>query len=98
MQDEKMLERAREGELTEKEQEDVRGIIFGALPKLDETTDKGSIERALNQPSPRGRENYERKLLSEGARRALREPDTTTSYSYFSSSLRSASFSVILCV
>jgi len=73
-----VLQRARAGELTEEEKNDLREIVREDLSKLDDSTeDKGSIEKALNQPSPKGRANYERKLLSEGARRALRQLETT---------------------
>lgn len=75
-QDQKVLQRAKKGELTEKEKENLRESISDALSKLDETPYKDSIEKALKQPSPRGRENYERKILADGARRALRESET----------------------
>src|SRR5215211_6742885 len=71
------LQRLNEGELAERKKEDLREVIFGALQKLDDATDRDFIQKALKQPSPRGRENYERKILSEGARRALRELQTT---------------------
>jgi len=75
--DEKVvLQHAQEGELTEKEKEDLRGVIFGTLPKLD-PADKDFIQKALKQPSPRGRDNYERKILSKSARQALANPEET---------------------
>jgi len=74
-QDKKVLERAKEGKLTEKEKEDLRRIVFEALSELEETTEKNSIERALNQPSPTGRKNFQRRILSEAARRALQAPE-----------------------
>src|SRR5215207_3368736 len=76
-QDKKVLEHAKEGELPEKEKEALRGILLEAVPKLKKTTDKDLIERALKQPSPRGRESYERKILSQAARQALLELETT---------------------
>jgi len=75
-QDKEVLEHAKEGELTEKEKVSLRETIYEDLPKLNET-DKASIERALKQPSPRGRENYEIKILSEGAYRALKRLETS---------------------
>jgi hypothetical protein len=81
IQDTKVLERAKEGELTEKEKEDLREVIFDALSKLADQAEKDSIQRALKQPSPRGRENYERKILSESSQQVLLEvqiPDQAT--------------------
>jgi uncharacterized membrane protein len=75
-QDKEVLEHAKEGELTEKEKVGPRETIYEVLPKLDEV-DKASIERALKQPSPRGRENYEIKILSEAAHRALKRLETS---------------------
>jgi hypothetical protein len=75
-QDKEILEHAKEGELTEKEKVGLRETIYEVLPKLNET-DKASIERALKQPSPRGRENYEIKILSESAHRALKRLETS---------------------
>jgi hypothetical protein len=77
MRDRTVLEHAKDGALTESEKEDLRKVIFDALTKLDDPTDKDSIQKALKQPSPRGRNNYEIKILSESARRALQEPGTT---------------------
>ena len=80
-QDKQLLERAKNEELTEKEKEDLKKVIFGALPTLDDKTDKDLIRRALEQPSPRGRDNYEKKILSESARRALPEVEKVSTAS-----------------